>query len=127
MGCGSTDTFDSPIDQPTDSVPAPKPTVQDGPQVIHTEDGGRMEGVMVAGKRTGPWLSYFANGGIRSRANYIDGLEEGPTEVFHPTGVAYYTGQYTEGKPSGEWVFFDSKSKELKRVVYDSTGTVIRP
>lgn len=86
-----------------------------------------MEGVMVAGKRTGPWLSYFANGGIRSRANYIDGLEEGPTEVFHPTGVAYYTGQYTEGKPSGEWVFFDSKSKELKRVVYDSTGTVIRP
>lgn len=85
-----------------------------------------MEGTLLDGKRTGPWLSYFADGGIRSRANYEDGLEEGPTEVFHPTGMPYYTGQYAHGKPNGEWVFFDLKGTEVKRVMYDSTG-VFRP
>jgi len=92
--------------------------------VIHTEDGGRMEGMMANGKRTGPWLSYFAGGGIRSRAHYEEGLEEGPTEVFHPTGMPYYTGQYIHGTPVGKWVFFDTKGREVKQVVYDSAGVV---
>lgn len=85
-----------------------------------------MEGMMVAGNRTGPWLSYFANGGIRSRANYVEGLEDGPTEVFHPNGMPYYTGQYARGIPIGKWVFFDEKGAEVKQVAYDSTG-VIQP
>ncbi len=83
-----------------------------------------MEGMMSKGKRTGPWLSYFPGGGIRSRANYEDGSEEGPTEVFHPTGMPYYTGQYAHGTPVGKWVFFDTKGTEVKQVMYDSTGVL---
>lgn len=124
-GCGPADPSTAKTDPRTDSVPVATPSAQDGPQVIHTEDGGKMEGMMVAGKRTGPWLSYFADGGIRSRANYENGLEEGPTEVFHPTGMPYYTGQYTHGVPVGKWVFFDQKGTEVKQVTYDSTGVLL--
>jgi len=126
MGCGPTEPTTAKTDPQADRVKASTSPAQDGPQVIHTEDGGRMEGMLVAAKRTGPWLSYFADGGIRSRANYENGLEEGSTEVFHPTGKPYYTGQYVHGIPVGKWVFFDEKGAEVKQVAYDSTG-VLQP
>jgi hypothetical protein len=108
----------------TSTPAATKPA--NGPQVIHTKDGGRMEGVMTNGVRTGPWTSYFPDGGIRSRVTYLNGKEEGATEVFHPNSMPYYTGQYWQGITVGEWVFFDATGKEVKRVVYDSTGVATR-
>ncbi|MBL7981706.1 MAG: hypothetical protein JNL52_07820 [Flavobacteriales bacterium] len=107
----------------TDSTETPTAsTAANGPQVIHTKDGGRMEGMMTNGARTGTWLSYFPDGGIRSRVAYVNGKEEGPSEVFHPNSMPYYTGQYWQGITVGEWVFFDPTGKEVKRVVYDSSG-----
>lgn len=98
----------------------------DGPQVIHTQDGGRMEGMLRDGKREGPWVAYNAQGGIRSRAVYVDGLEEGPTEVFHDNGLTYYTGQYVKGINVGEWIFYDPAGKEVKRVMHDSLGVPMK-
>lgn len=100
--------------------------VTDGHQVIHTQDGGRMEGFLRDGKRDGPWVAYFASGGVRSRTTYTEGVEEGPMEVFHENGMTYYIGQYHLGRTVGEWIFFDPQGKEVKRVVYDSTGVVLR-
>ena len=90
------------------------------------EDGGRMEGTLREGARNGTWTSYFADGTIRSRVVYVDGVEEGPTEVFHPNGMPYYTGQYANGRTVGEWVFSDPTGAELKRVQYDSTGVLVK-
>lgn len=100
--------------------------ITEGHQVLYTKDGGRLEGELHQGKRTGPWSSYFPNGGIRSRSTYVDGLEEGPTEVFHENGFTYYTGAYHKGKNSGEWVFYDPQGVEMKRVTYDSTGVLLK-
>ena len=115
----------APSEVKTDSA-AVNPSV-DGPQVITTKDGSRMEGNQRNGKRDGPWASYFANGGIRSRITYVDGVEQGPTEVYHDNGMLYYTGQYADGKTTGEWVFFDPGGNELKRVQYDSVGVKLKP
>ena len=93
-------------------------------RVIHTPDGGRMEGVEVNGKREGPWASYFPGGGIRSRSTFVDGVEEGPTEVFYESGFTYYTGRYLHGKPFGQWTFFDPQGNGQKRVEYDSLGVM---
>jgi antitoxin component YwqK of YwqJK toxin-antitoxin module len=93
-----------------------------GPVTIHTADGGRMEGRLENGKRTGLWTSHHPDGTIRSRATYVDGLEEGPTEVFHPNGMTYYTGRYRAGKPVGEWTFYDRMGNEVERAHYDSLG-----
>ena len=84
-----------------------------------------MQGEMADGKRVGPWTSFFANGGIRSKAVYVDGLEEGTTEIFHENGMVYYTGQYHLGKPVGEWLFYDTKGGKVRTVHYDSLGTML--
>ncbi len=95
-----------------------------GPQVIHLKEGGRMEGMMRNGERVGSWISYHPNGVIWSRSIYVNGVEHGPTEVFHDNGRTYYLGAYTNGKPSGEWIFHDANGVEIKRVKYDADGNV---
>lgn len=99
---------------------------ENGRVVKQLPDGGRIEGTMRDGKRVGPWHSYFAHGGPRSRIFYVDGVEEGLTEVFYESGLTYYVGQYHEGRNAGTWIFFDEEGNEIKRVVYDSLGVVIR-
>ena len=84
-----------------------------------------MQGDLHEARRNGPWTSYFPDGGIRSKAVYVDGLEEGPTEVFHENGMTYYTGQYHLGKPVGEWLFYDVKGGKVKTVQYDSLGVMV--
>lgn len=126
--CGGNDekpaeVTSSSIDTATQHAPRPK----EGPQVIHMQDGGRMVGEMKAGQRTGQWTSYFPEGTVRSTSTYVEGSEEGPTQVFHPNGKTYYTGSYLHGKPVGDWVFFDPTGQEVKRVLYDSLGTVVGP
>jgi len=120
--CGERQTTSDPVPL-VDSTAAPAPL--NGPQVIHLKEGGRMEGTMRDGKREGPWISYRADSSLWSRSTYVHGLEEGATEVFHPEGTPYYTGQYQGGVPIGEWVFFDPTGSEVKRVRYDSTGAVV--
>ena len=125
QACGSAEG-DGPkvvaaVDSSTGVVP-----VQNGPQVIHMQDGGRMEGGLVNGQRVGAWASYFPNGGIRSKANYSEGVVVGPTEVFFENGMTYYTGQYSNGTPVGEWIFYDPAGKETQRVVYDAEGNKIK-
>lgn len=126
IGCGPAEPTTDVVKTIEDTTAVRTPAAQDGPVVIHTDDGGRMEGLYAAGKRTGPWTAYFQNGAVRSRANYAEGVEEGPTEVFHENGMPYYSGQYVGGMPVGEWVFYSDKGSELKRVRYDSTGVVVK-
>ncbi len=111
---------------PTADSSATSTTSQEGQHVIHLADGGRMEGQMVDGKRTGTWTSYHPAGGIRSRSEYVDGFEEGATIVYHPNGMTMYTGAYLHGQPYGEWVYFGPNGNELKRVEHDSTGALVR-
>lgn len=119
--CGG-DSQDQVGAAPTDSASADSATATK--RVIQIPDGGRMEGLEVNGKREGPWASYFPGGGIRSRSTFVNGVEEGPTEVFYESGFPYYTGRYLHGKPFGQWTFFDPQGNEQKRVEYDSLGVM---
>lgn len=100
--------------------------VANGPQVVHLKEGGRMEGSMADGRREGQWTSYHPNGMVWSRSIYVGGVENGPTEVFFDTGKPFYKGAYLNGKPFGEWIFYDNKAQETKRVMHDSSGAIIR-
>ncbi|MCU0319622.1 MAG: hypothetical protein MUE88_06040 [Flavobacteriales bacterium] len=103
------------------------PASDDGARIIHLKDGGWMAGELRAGQRVGTWSSYFPDSTLRSRITYIEGSENGPTVVNHPNGMPYYVGTYTNGKSTGEWVFYDEQGTELKRVLFDSTGTAVTP
>lgn len=110
-----------------DTVQGKTADVKNGLQRINTKNGGYMEGMLVDGKRSGAWVAFFPGGTIQSKANYADGIEVGPTEVYHANGNVYYSGQYVNGKPSGEWVFHGEDGIEMKRVVYDANGMAINP
>lgn len=114
----------TPAAATTDSTALP--VSDDGARIIHLKDGGWMAGELRAGERVGTWSSYFPDSTLRSRITYSDGKENGPTVVNHPNGMPYYVGAYTNGKSSGEWVFYDEQGGELKRVRYDSTGVPIK-
>lgn len=123
--CNTRNDGPTPSDDGKDSAKVEAPL--NGRQVIPVRGGGQMEGLMLNGKRHGPWVSRFPNGTIRSRTNYVHGVEEGPVEVFYGNTVTYYKGHNLNGKPYGEWVFNDTLGNEIKRVMYDSDGKVIRP
>lgn len=109
---------------PPDTTKAVAPL--NGRMVKQLPDGGRIEGSMVNGKRDGTWFSYFKHGGPRSRITYVDGLEEGQTEVFHESGLTYYVGQYHLGRNAGTWIFYDEQGNEVNRAEYDSLGVLLR-
>lgn len=123
IACNSGDEARAPDGGANDSAKVEAPL--NGRQVIPVRGGGQMEGLMRGGKRHGPWVSRFPNGTLRSRTNYVNGVEEGPVEVFYGNNVTYYKGRNRHGKPYGEWVFNDTLGNEIKRVVYDSMGTVV--
>jgi hypothetical protein len=115
----------------TGALTAPTPdstaaTPLTGHQVVHTSDGGRMEGMRLEGQRDGLWTSYFPNGTIRSRRTYVNGVEQGPAEVFHPNGMTFYRGTFVDGNRVGLWEFFDEQGTLVKTVEYDSQGEMVR-
>lgn len=85
-----------------------------------------MEGELRGGKRQGVWTSYGPNGGVRSRNEYVDGELNGSTIVFRENGKQYYVGTNHQGKPFGEWRFYDEQGVLAKTLRYDSTGAVVQ-
>lgn len=129
LGCSGPDrTTDTEQEKGSisDTATGNSSAVENGLLRITTKNGGHMEGMMVAGKRSGAWVAFFPDGTVQSKANYADGIEVGPTEVYHANGNVYYSGQYTNGQPSGEWVFHGQDGAEMKRVVYDENGVVVK-
>ena len=131
LGCSEPEKAPDPSPENTivadGGVTRPDSSVaQNGLQRITTKNGGHMEGMLLEGKRSGAWVAFFPDGTVQSKANYADGVDVGPTEVYHPNGNVYYSGPYTNGKPSGEWVFHGSDGAEMKRVVYDGNGAVVK-
>lgn len=120
--CGSSHNGERPSSVVADSVAAP---MEEGWQEVHAQDGGTMKGELRGGKRHGPWTAYYANGMVRSRASYIDGVLDGVTEVFHENGMIYYTGNYHRGKAVGKWFFHDSEGTLIRTALHDSLGRLL--
>lgn len=96
---------------------------------VYKDKAGRplMEGDMRNGQRNGVWTSYLPNGRVQSRNVYEQGVLHGISTVFHENGVLYYSGAQRKGKPFGEWKFYDEQGVLARTVVYDTTGTMVKP
>lgn len=112
-----------------DTVAAPRPDtvmIRNGHARIVGPDGHlQMEGDMLDGLRTGLWTSYTREGRVKSRSEYLRGLPEGISTVFHDNGAIYYTGNQRGGKQVGEWRFYDEQGNLVRTAVYDSSGVII--
>lgn len=105
---------------------AVRDSLRDGMHQYHDKNGRLlMEGELRGAKRQGIWTSYGATGSVKSRSEYVDGVLNGSTTVFRENGQQYYVGTNYNGKPFGEWKFYDEQGMLARTLHYDSTGTVM--
>ena len=55
------------------------------------------------GNRHGLWESYYDNGQLYFKANYVNGKEHGYWESYYDNGQLFYKGNYVNGEPHGYW------------------------
>lgn len=95
-------------------------------EVQYYNDGTKkIEGRHKNGARDGEWTAWYRNGRIWSRGNYKDGYAEGTRRVYHENGGLYIIGDYKHGERVGEWIFYDSLGKELKKLNYGLAKDVV--
>lgn len=76
------------------------------------------EGYYTNGQKSGKWTYWYENGNKWSEGYFEEGERNGPGAVWYEGGAIQYTGGYIQGKPDGEWIFYDGEGKEVKRVTY---------
>ena len=57
-------------------------------------DEGLSRGAFKDGKRDGPWVAYYENGGTEYKGEYTDGKEEGFWVWYHSNGQLDRTGEF---------------------------------
>ncbi|MEI7492396.1 MAG: toxin-antitoxin system YwqK family antitoxin [Bacteroidota bacterium] len=75
--------------------------------------------VLDDGNKDGPWKEFFADGTLKSEGNYTDGKPVGDWKYFHLNGKAEQIGKFNkQGKPEGKWKWFYEDGKLLREENY---------
>ena len=75
------------------------------------------EGKCVNGSRYSVFTSYFHDGKVKSKQNYIYTKRNGPYQEFYSNGKPYSTGWYTNGKMDSVWNYYNQEGKLIKTYV----------
>lgn len=94
------------------------------------------------GKPNGKWLTFYANGNLKSIENwkngklygkyvlyqkngikifetkYFNGKDDGIYILYHENGVIQVQGRFSKGIPKGTWKYYNSKGKLIGKAVY---------
>jgi len=70
------------------------------------------------GRKEGTWTSYFENGKKNSESVFKDGINNGYSMVWYPSGNVRYFGDYLNGNRSGGWTFYDEEGTVTKTESY---------
>lgn len=66
-------------------------------------------------KRTGLWESFYEDGKKWSEGYYQDGIENGMKQVWYQSGKLRYAGEVKDGKPIGDWIFWDEEGSKTTK------------
>ena len=55
---------------------------------------GRFQGKIKDGKKDGPWVYYWSNGGLSSKGTYKNGKYVGPWVTYHKNGQLWFKKTY---------------------------------
>ena len=73
-----------------------------------------VEGEYVQGRKQGPFIWYYADGPVLSRATYVDDKKEGEFIRFHRNGQISDKGFYKQDKFEGPYTWFVPSGKKSK-------------
>jgi antitoxin component YwqK of YwqJK toxin-antitoxin module len=74
----------------------------------------RLEGTFSHGRRTGSWSWWDRGNNKEKEGRYADGKRDGAWMEWSERKLVF-SGNYTAGKPDGEFVYFDRAGRELGR------------
>jgi antitoxin component YwqK of YwqJK toxin-antitoxin module len=85
----------------------------------------RVQGELEKGRRKGGWVWFDRNNNKEREGAYAEGKKEGPWLEWWENKLTF-SGNYTAGKPDGEFSYFDRNGNELGRFdIKDGTGTML--
>ena len=64
--------------------------------------------------KQGPYHSFFQNGQLSSKGNYVDGKRHGHWVLYHSNGQKRLSAHYKSGEPTGTWEFWSKNGKKEK-------------
>jgi antitoxin component YwqK of YwqJK toxin-antitoxin module len=99
-------------------------TNKTGKDVVYFDNSKqvRYTGDLIKGKRNGLWKAYYENGALWSEGEFKDGLGEGLSHIYYPSGKIKTMGFYSNDKPAGVWQFFDENEKMTHEIDYTQGG-----
>lgn len=68
---------------------------------------------------TGKGASYFSNGEIQRRIDFVNGKEHGPTKSWYQNGKVESEGRYTDGVSDSLWTWYDKDGNKRVQVTFD--------
>jgi antitoxin component YwqK of YwqJK toxin-antitoxin module len=85
-----------------------------GFQSYYPDGNVKVQGCLRSPKiRVGVWESFYQNGKPWSIGTYdTAGVQTGIKRVWYENGQVRYQGQMENGKPAGEWEYFDENGKK---------------
>jgi antitoxin component YwqK of YwqJK toxin-antitoxin module len=84
----------------------------------------RVQGVYDHGKRIGTWTWFDRMNNKEREGDFSDGKKTGAWFEWLENKLVF-SGMYTDGKPDGEFIYFDKSGAELGRfTIKDGTGTM---
>jgi antitoxin component YwqK of YwqJK toxin-antitoxin module len=85
----------------------------------------RVHGQYDHGKRDGLWTWNDRDANKEREGNYLDGKRDGPWTEWVDNKIVF-TGNYTQGVPDGEFIYYDRSENELGRFTITSgTGAML--
>ena len=71
------------------------------------------------GERHGYWETYYSNGQLSYKGNYVNGKEHGYWESYYDNGQLDYKGNYVNGNRHGYWEEYWSNGQLYSKGYYD--------
>ncbi len=69
--------------------------------------------------KNGVWKYWYEDGTLWSQSTYVNGVKEGPTEVYYTNSKLRYKGHFSNDKPVGKWIFYNANGEIEKEINYD--------
>ena len=85
----------------------------------------RVQGTYDHGKRVGTWIWTDKLDNREREGDYVGGKKSGTWNEYTDTKLTF-TGSYTDGKPDGEFIYYDKTGAELGRfTIHGGSGTML--
>jgi antitoxin component YwqK of YwqJK toxin-antitoxin module len=84
------------------------------------KDGNPINQYDNEGIKQGYWETYWENGEIESKGNYVNNIQDGYWEDYWSNGGLYYKGSFKNGRVDGPWEYYNRNGNMSSKYNYSN-------